>query len=205
MLGHLQHIDADLAKMVADKLGIDGKGDKITPAVEPHDMKPSPALSQYKKAPETVEGRKFGALVADGVDGRLLDHFVKEAAKLGAKVEFIAPKVGGFTTASGDKMEAHHALGGAPSAVFDAIIVATSEEGCKVLASQAAAVDFVRMAFAHLKVIGFTAEAKPLFDKASVDTDADEGLVELKGTKLSDYFDAAKKHRIWAREPKVRD
>ena len=68
----------------------------------------------------------------------------------------------------------------------------------------AAAVDWLRMAFAHLKVIGYTAEALPLFEAAGIDPAADEGLVGIEGGKIADFITAAKRHRIWEREPKVR-
>ena len=68
----------------------------------------------------------------------------------------------------------------------------------------AAAVDWLRMAFAHLKIIGFTPEAAPLFAAANVDPKADDGLVEIRGTKVADFIETAKRHRIWEREPKVR-
>ena len=58
------------------------------------------------------------------------------------------------------------ALNGAPSVLFDAIVLAMSETGAVRLAREAAAVDFVRDAFGHLKVVGFTAAAGELLAKA---------------------------------------
>ena len=72
------------------------------------------------------------------------------------------------------------------------------------MVKMAAAVDWLRMAFAHLKIIGYTEDAAPLFKAANVNPSADDGLVLIKGTRVSDFLDGAKKHRIWEREVKVR-
>jgi catalase len=205
MLGHLQHVDAKLAETVAEKLGMPGQADKIKPAVPPNlKVKPSPALSQYRDPPLTIAGKKIGLLVTDGSDAKLIDALAKKAKAERAKVEIVAPAVGGFVDSEGVKRPADHFLAGAPSAVFDAVVLAPSAEGAQQLLKLAASVDWLRMAFAHLKIIGHTAEAAPLFKAASVDPNADDGMVEIRGSKVGDFIEAAKRHRIWEREPKVR-
>ncbi len=84
--------------------------------------------------------------------------------------------------------------------MFDTVVLALSDEGAAMLAKEAAAVAFVHDAFAHLKVIGHTAEAQPLLDKAGVMPDA--GIVAL--SKGHAFLTAASNGRIWEREPKVR-
>jgi catalase len=205
MLGHLQNVDPNLAKMVATKLGMEGEADKITPAVAVNPkIKPSPALSQYAGAPKSIAGKKIGVLVADGTDVRLLDALVKKAKAEKATVEIVAPKAGGFTASDGKLRPADHFLEGAPSAVFDTVVLAPNAEGTAELLTMAAAVDWLRMAFAHLKVIGFTAEALPIFKAANVDPKADAGLIPVASAKVDDFIQAAKNHRIWEREPSVR-
>ena len=74
-------------------------------------------------------------------------------------VELLAPVVGGVTSKSQKLFEVDHALAGAPSVLFDAVVIAPSSEGAAELLELAAAIDWIRDAFAHLKVIGFTPEA----------------------------------------------
>ena len=69
-----------------------------------------------------------------------------------------------------------------------------------MLASEAAAVSFVHDAFAHLKVIGATADAKVLLDKAGVMPDS--GVV--LGGDAAGYLTRAAEGRVWARELQVR-
>ncbi len=75
--------------------------------------------------------------------------------------------------------------------------VLLSEEGCKELLKDPAAVQFVMDAFGHLKAIGHTPEAQPLLDKSGVEPD--DGI-----TGLGKAFIEAAATRVWAREPNVR-
>jgi catalase len=63
-----------------------------------------------------------------------------------------------------------------------------------------------------LKVIGHSSAAQPLFAKASLADDLDEGVIEL-GARASvgryieaakqRYIEAAKQQRVWAREARL--
>lgn len=95
-------------------------------------------------------------------------------------------------------------MAGAPSSLFDCVIVAPAESCVAMLLEQAAAIDWIRDAFGHLKVIGFEQAAKPLFEKASVATDDEPGVIDVTKANLDDLIEQAKRHRIWDREMKVR-
>ncbi len=204
MLGHLSNVDQDLAGQVATALGMKGKADTIKPIVPVRDAEPSTALSQYAKAPESFAGKKIGLLTTDGVDAKLLAALKKQVKAEGAVLEIITPTIGSITTSKGDEVTPDHFLAGAPSCLFDCVVVAPSADNADMLAQQAAAVDFIRDAFAHLKVIGFHQTAAVLFEKASVATDADEGLVDVSNAKLESLMEKARQHRIWDREQSVR-
>jgi catalase len=196
MIGNLRNVDEDLAKRVADGLGID-LPEKTAAARDPIDMKPSPALSIQGNMKHTIEGRSIGILYADGSDGKAIAKLVAAIKKAGGVPVLISPKVGGATMADGSKLKADGQLAGTPSQTVDAIAVVLSAEGCKALMKESAAVQFVMDAFGHLKAIGHTLEAKPLLEKAGVQ--ADEGV-----TDLGDAFIAAAAKRFFEREAKVR-
>jgi catalase len=61
--------------------------------------------------------------------------------------------------------------------MVDAIALVLSKKGCEMLLNEAAAIQFVMDAFGHLKAIGATEAAKPLLEKAGVESD--EGVVPL--------------------------
>ena len=203
MLGHLKTIDAALHAGVTDALGMPGAGDKISPAVAPRDLAPSPSLSLIAKAPATLQGRKIGVLVTDGFDATILAALRGAAKKEKAVVAVIAPKVGGAKDSAGVLVEADFPLSSAPSIFFDAAVILASAKGAADLATQAAAVAWTSDAFAHLKVLAHTAGAQPLLDRAGVKPDA--GIVPLANEKaVAKFIAAAKKGRIWAREPGLR-
>ena len=100
MRGHLANIDAELLGRVEDGLGMKGQAERITPAVKPIDMKPSPALSLILKAPKTIEGRRIGVLVTDGTDAALVESLRAAVPKAGAQLQIVAPKIAGVVTAT---------------------------------------------------------------------------------------------------------
>ena len=203
MLGHLAIIDDGLYQRVAAGLGMEGQAETIRPARPPIDMKPSPALSLVKKSVATLEGRKIGVLVTDGTDGAFVDALKSAVEKAGARLQVVAPKIGGVTLANGKSLPADHQLAGGPSILFDAVVVAASAAGAATLQKEAAAIDWLRDAFGHLKVIGIVDTAAPLLAAAGIEADA--GVVTIKkGAKPQAFVDAAKVGRIWDREPKLR-
>jgi catalase len=208
VVSHLLHVDEGMAKRVSAGLRL---GKAIEPAATTvparRQIKPSPALSIIGKLPQTLKGRVIALLVSDGVDCGLIESLRQAVQKEGAKVKLVAPHVGGAKTGDGKLLEADMQLAGAPSIFFDAVTVIVSETGARELAREAAALDFLSDAFNHLKVIGYVPAAKPLLQRAGItDELVDAGVVKLDGANaIAGFIAAAKKTRIWDREPKVRN
>ncbi|KKB09148.1 catalase [Devosia chinhatensis] len=202
MVAHLLNIDPGLAETVAKKLGMDELPEPADAAVAPRDDLPaSDALSIIKNGPESFAGRKVGILVTDGCDAALVDQLGAALEGEGATFEFIAPKIGGVTASDGTPIIAHHMIDGGPSVLFDAVAVLISEEGADLLIGEAAARDFVADAFAHCKFIAHSAAAKPLFAKAGILEDLDEGVMLLEdAATATEFVKACRSLRLWARE-----
>jgi catalase len=167
------------------------------------DLPESPALSILIKVKPGLEGKLIGCLIADGTNAGLVAALKKSATEMGAQMKIVAPKIGGVSAKEGSVIEADFQLAGSPSVLFDCIFIALSTQGANTLAEEAAAVAFVHDAFAHLKVIGASLEAKPLLDKAGVV--ADQGIVMLKrGGSAEGFLKQAARGRIWDREPTLR-
>ena len=138
--------------------------------------------------------------MTDGTDGDRLEALREALEKEGAELAIVAPKIGGVDLKSGKHRVADMALSGAPSVFFDAVAIFASAEGIKPLPKNSAAIDWVRDAFGHLKVIGHSSAAQPLFAKASLADDLDEGVIELGArASVGRYIEAAKQQRVWAR------
>ncbi|MBO9198264.1 catalase C [Rhizobium sp. 16-449-1b] len=206
MVSHLLNIDETLATTVAQKLGFQSMPKPADAAMPTRlDLEASPALSIVERGPKRFEGRKLGILVADGVDAKLLRAVTKAVVAEKAVVELIAPKVGGVTADDESFIEAHHMIDGGPSVLFDAVVVLTSHQAIEDLVNEAAARDFVADAFQHCKYIGYDQSAIPLFEKAGIASEVDEGMVQLSGGKdVAAFIDELGKLRVWGREPSVK-
>ena len=199
MVGHLRHIEEDLAQRVAAGLGFDRIPDAPAAAAPVQKMKPSPALQIIGKMKDTLMGRAIGILIAEGSDGAAIKKIKQAAADAGASVKIVAPKVGGTKLADGSMLGADGQLAGTPSVLFDAVAIILSDAGAKALSMEGAAIDFVRDAYAHLKAIAVDKGGQALLKMANVAPDA--GVVDANN---KDAFITAAKTRQWEREKSVR-
>jgi catalase len=207
MLSQLVNVDAGLALRVSRGLGLDA-APAAAPAAAPtkKNVKPSAALSLIAKRKETLEGRQIGCLVGDGTDPTLVAALRQAVEAAKAKLVVIAPTISGVAVGRGKTLKADQALNGAPSVLFDAVILALDESAARELVKESSAVDFVRDAFGHLKVIGYTLGASALLAKAGIDdVAAKRGLVAVNVAQGAATFVAqAKLGKVWEREPSVR-
>jgi catalase len=111
----------------------------------------------------------------------------------------IAQKVGGVAMNDGSFVSVDGQLAGTPSCLLDAVVLLLPREAGITLAKEAAAVDFVRDAYGHLKAIGVSDGARPLVQKAGIDSDG--GVIDPFA--INEFIEAAKT-RQWARECNVR-
>ena len=199
MVGHLRHIDEDLARRVADGLGLESLPSAPPAAAPVQDLPPSPALQIIGKMKDTLAGRSIGILVADGSERTAVEALMGAAIRAGASVKIVAPKVGGAKLADGVLLAADGQLAGTPSVLFDAVAILLSEDGAKRLSAEAAAIDFVRDAFGHLKAMAIDRGGQVLLQAAGIRPDA--GVVTADDVTA---FLAAAKTRQWDREKTVR-
>ena len=199
VVGHLLNIDPTLGKRVAKGLKLPELPKAPAPAVPIRDVPPSPAVQTIGKHPETLKGRCVGVLIADGTDAAELKNLEAALQKAGAKVKCIAPEIGGAKLTDGTHHPADGQLSGTPSILFDAVALLLSPEAGKKLAHEAAAVDFVRDAFGHLKAIAHSPGAQPVIQAAGISPDA---FVTPEQDTAKFVKNAGK--RCWDREPKVR-
>jgi catalase len=199
MVGHLGHIEEDLANRVASGLGFDKFPDAPVAAAPVQEIASSPALRTIGKMKDTLTGPAIGILIAEGSDGAVIKKIEKAATDAGATVKVVAPKVGGAKLADGSMLAADGQLAGTPSVLLDAVAVILSDEGAEALSREGAAIDFVRDAFGHLKAIAVDKGGRALLKSANVGQDA--GVVD---TNDKDAFIAAAKTRQWDREKSIR-
>jgi len=201
----LRNVHEEVATEVGRNLRLKVMPDPA-PAASPTrtNLKPSPALSILRNPPPSFFGRKVGVLVSDGVDAKLLGALQRAVSGAGATIEIIAPNVGGVEAVDGTWIEADEKLDGAPSVVYDAVALLLGKRAGTTLANAAPARDFVADAFAHLKLIAYTAGGLQLIEGVLGRAKMDEGFVELQSSKsIKAFLDACARLRVWSREPKV--
>jgi catalase len=199
VVGHLRHVDEDLAARVAAGLALSPMPPAPSARVAPVDLPLSPALQTIGKMKDTLKGRLVGILIHDGSDAATVRALRKAVIAAGAAVRIVAPKVGGATLSDGRKMPADGQLAGTPSVFFDAVAIVLSEAAARQLTTESAARDFVSDAFVHLKAIAADAGAQLLLKAGGVKRDA--GVVDAANAR---DFVVLARTRQWAREPKVR-
>ncbi len=198
-VSHLRNIDESLAKRVADGLAMPALPDPAQTQTPAQDFPKAPEVRIIGRTKDLLKGRCIGILFDDGSDAGLIANLRKAAAKAGATVKLVAPKIGGGKLSDGKQLAADGQLAGTPSVVFDAVAVVLSNEAAKKLSRESAAIDFVSDAWAHLKAIAADDGAQVLLKTARVGNDA--GVVEAEDAKA--FLEAAAV-RQWAREPKLR-
>ncbi len=199
VVGHLQVIDADLAKRVADGLGLPQLPPAAKPAVPPQKLPPSPATRIIDRMKPTLQGRCVAILVDEGSSARHVAAFHQALVAQKASVKIIAPKIGGATLDDGSHLPADGQLAGSPSAQFDAVVSIITLERGQALAHEAAAQDWFRDAFGHLKAIAACKATQHIMKTAGITPD--EGVFPID--KPEPFIEGAKK-RFWAREAKLR-
>ena len=198
-IAQLRNIDEELARRVADGLGMATLPPAAPAAAETLDLPLSKAITLIPKMKQTLEGRCVGILVADGSDAKAVATLREAAEAAGATVKLVAPKR--YVALKGGKpRKADGQLAGTPSVLFDAVACVLTPDAAKTLAIEAAALDWFRDAFGHLKAIaacgGTRAHILPAAGIAP-----DQGVVDSGDV---DRFIKLAKTRQWAREPNLR-
>ncbi len=147
----LARIDYDLASQVAQGIGVA----MPEPGANNHKPQASPALSlENLQGDGSIRTRQIAVLVTDGVDTAQLTQAQEALTAQGAVVEAIAPHDGKVTGADGNGYAVDRALPTVASVLYDAVLLPGGPTGTPDLASDSAAMRFVRDAYRHGKPIG---------------------------------------------------
>jgi len=210
MVVMLAQVDRGLASRVAEGLGltVPAKSDvplnQSVPADgDPRNFQPirikqkiarSTALSMADTIKDTIKTRKVAILAADGVDEREVAGLVRALIAGGAVPKIIAPRGGTLEGAGGEGVDVDWSLLTVGSVLFDAVFVSGGAKSSDALASDGAAVLFVREAYKHCKAVG----------------GGGTGLAMLKASGITDpiatvpaFLKAIAQHRDWSREERA--
>jgi catalase len=204
MVAALRNVDEDLARSVADGLGLPELPDALPAAREPvRDLPASAALSILANGPDSFAGRKLGILITDGVDAAKLAELTSAAQRAKVTVELVAPSVGGVESSDGNRVPADQKIDGGPSVLYDAVVLLAPKQGAALLAALPAARDFVTDAFAHCKFIGYAGDPGPLLQAAGLASLTDDGFISLDQQSATDFLTSCAGLRFWPRQASI--
>jgi catalase len=202
VVSHLLNIDKSLATNVFNGLRLKTMPKAIATAKPVNqNLKKSRFLSIIENGPNSFAGRKIGVLLTDNADAKIFNDLQKWVKKSKATLEVIAPHIGGVTLNDKTWVDAGQNIKGAPSVLYDAVVILVSDKETKLLMKEPSVRDFIADAFAHLKFIAYVAEAQPLLQKAGIFQELDEGCVLLdKKASLEEFLKKCNALRFWQRE-----
>jgi len=198
----LRNVDEDLASDVADGLGMAERPDPAPAARQPiTDLAPSPSLGVVANGPASFAGRKLGVLVGDGASSRLVDLVRQAAEAAHVSVELVGASVGGVTDGDGNVVPVDQKIEGAPSVLYDAVVILTATQSAPRLARDPATRDFVFDAFAHCKFIGYAPQAGELLAAIGLDAMMDDGFAVITGPEdIDEFLGRCAALRYWERQ-----
>jgi catalase len=202
VLEHFARIDALLVQKVAEGLGLPAP--KATPT-NPKGPPTSQALSMeaMKKAmPPSIQTRKVGVLVADGVDADELAALKKELTAQGAQVKVIAKRLGTVKASNGQDVPVDKSALTTDSIEYDGVFIPGGAASVATLKKDGKARHFVQEAYLHFKTVGASKDAEDMLTACEIDPAA-PGVVagSRAGAALAQAFARAlSKHRHWDRQ-----
>ena len=214
MLWFIAQIDKELAKQVADNIGLDVPKDielpinravgadagKETnePVKKRNYLDKAPALSQENTKFETIATRQIAFLVADGFDSKAFKKMKEDLEKENAMVKLVAPRGGTLTCDTGEEHKVDAAIATTESVLFDAVYVPGGEKSVQSLLETAKFIKFLNEAFKHCKAIAIDGEAEMLLEASAFSDMTDDGAI-FKNGKPAEFIAAVAKHRYWDR------
>jgi catalase len=219
VVDNLAHVDAKLARKVAEPLGIavpDAKAAAGRAGFRDVRVKLSieaaPSLSMESNPPPNgaaIATRKVAVLVANGVEMGALRAIQSALHDMGATTRIIAAHLGTVATSSGQQLPVNHTFTNMPSVMFDAVLVPGGAASAQALLLNGDAVHFVLEAYKHCKSLCMIGEGAQLLRTLGIAEG--EGGPAVTGVVIGkndppgraqlaqDFLAAIAKHRHWNR------
>ncbi|NPT39392.1 catalase [Paraburkholderia xenovorans] len=203
----LRNISDDLAKQVADGIGLD----LPEPLPKALDETPNPevvssvALSLLARPGDGgIRTRKIAILVANGVDAGSVKAAADALIAKGAVVRLVGPRIGLLAASEGGMLDADASLENHPSALFDGMVVPDGQQGVDALAVDGRALEFIRDQYRHGKTLLLIGDGSRLLGQAGIPVNGDDpGLIVTGKTSrpaMQEFIDALAHHKHPARE-----
>ena len=214
MLYLISQIDQDMAKKVADNLGLEVPSEVEGPLnqaigananVEKHQPKEkkvylekSKQLSQDQTVFDTMQSRQVAILAANGFCMDDFEQFKKAITENSGMVKIVAPHGGAITCDQDMKHHVDAAIMTTESVLYDAIYIPGGQESVDALLKKAKFKKFVAEAFKHCKAIAVDHAGEQLLQEAIHQDFSGDKAIFINGSP-ADFCKAIAKHRNWER------
>ncbi|MDR7122984.1 catalase [Rheinheimera soli] len=214
MLSSLVNVCPELAAEVAAGLGMDLPDAMPKAILEPQlpEVTVSAALSMMALPGECgVRTRQVAILIEEGIQYSSLLRLYDALTEAGAVVHFVGPRIGIFTCASGEKVEADRSLENSPAVLFDAAVLPDGNEAIRALATNKHTLGFIKDLYQHCKTILALGDGRELLDRAGVGpgVEENEGILMADNSSLAaivpEFIHAVAAHRHPSRDPATKD
>ncbi len=221
MLYMINQIDNDLAKKVADGLGLkipksidqpinqaigaDADVKKHQPGKKKIYLEKSDALSQTHIKTDSIATRQIAVLAADGFSMKDYKKMKTALVKENAVVKIIAPHGGTIICDENMEHKVDAAIMTTESVLFDAVYIPGGQASIDALFENPKFIKFVNETFKYCKAIAVDNEAEELLEVTYVFDfkEDDEAVFINKSPK--EFIAAIAKHRNWDREEMAQD
>ena len=215
VVDNLAHVDARLARKVAEPLGIDAPDAKAAAGRAGFrdvpgrlQLETSPALSMDGNG-GSIATRRVAVIVANGVEVGALRVIQQALQEAGARSCILAAQLGSVATAAGQQLAVHQTIGSVSSVMYDAVLVPGGTASVQALLANGEAVRFVLEAYRHCKTIAVIGEGVQLLRSLGLRTE--EGSPPVAGLVIGrndppsrpqlaqEFLAAMARHRHWTR------
>ena len=220
MLWLVAQIDEDLAKEVADNLGMEVPEDIERPInqaigadaiVEDHQpgekknyLDKAPTLSQANNKFDTIATRQIACLVADGFHMKDFDKMKSALEKENAMLKIIAPHGGKVICDSDMEHTVDASIMTTESVLYDAVYIPGGQKSIDALIKKSKFIKFVNEAYKHCKAIAVDKEGEKVLNKSAIVNYKEDKAIFINGA-ASDFISALAHHRNWERMAKTED
>jgi catalase len=209
MVSSLVNVSPELAAEIAAGLGMEVP-DAMPKAIAdppPPEVTVSPALSLMALPGERgIRTRQVAVLIEEGVHHASLVTLYDALADACAVVQFVGPRVGLFSSDSGEKIEANKSMENSPAVLFDAVVLPDGSEAVAALAANGHTMEFIKDTFRHAKTMLALGAGRELLDLAGIGAavDDDPGILVADGADAaaiaSAFIEAIAAHRHPSRD-----
>jgi catalase len=186
VVAQLRNVDEDLARGVADGLGMERLPAALPLIVPKPDVEVtrSPALSLLARPGDgSIRTRRIALLVADGMDITAAAALYDALTAAGALPRYVGRRLGRVRAMDGDEtLPVEVTLEAAPGVLWDALVLPAGDDAAQRLVLDDHAIEFVMQHWRHNKAMLLPFSAEVVLDAAGIsledESDADETFDE---------------------------